>query len=343
LLALWGALLLAFWATTACQGGGQTSGESHFGKTKAFLRICEDGSCGSGDDCVCAVCTVPCAGVEECRRRISGDANDATLPDTIVCRAPFCGDAVNDEATPDVGSVCDVECTEDADCAFLDQDQPESPHFCNAGYCRTLAEPEGPVEVSGDPQAVCPTGMQLLPGSALPGGIGLCLDVTEVTVAAYRTCVEAAECTAPEAGNFLTAGRELHPIHFVSELEAEAYCAFRGGRLPRFEEWQVAASRGGEPGAFPWGTEPPAATDDPPRVCGLGATTTCEGGAFPAGDNTYGHTDLLGNVAEWVVTADGHCLAGGHFESAAEELTTTTCGPAVPADGHTGIRCVRDL
>lgn len=341
---LWGALVLVIGASVACQGGGgQTSGESHFGKTKAFLRICEDGGCGTGDDCVCAVCTVPCEGVGECRRRISGDADDASLPETIVCRAPFCADNVSDEATPDAAAVCDVECTEDADCAFLDQDQPEAPHFCNAGYCRTLAEPDGPVEVSGDPQAVCPEGMQLVPGSVLPSGVGLCFDVAEVTVVAYTACVDAALCREPEAGNYLTAGRELHPVHFVSELDAEAYCAFRGGRLPRFEEWQVAASSGGELGAFPWGSEVPSATDDPPRVCGLGAATTCEVGATLAGDNAYGHSDLLGNVAEWVRTDDGYCLAGGHFESSVAELSTAECAPLTAADEHTGFRCVREL
>lgn len=344
---IWGVLFLLaagiVWLAVGCQGGGQTSGESHFGKTKAFLRICEDGACGSGDECVCAVCTVSCEGVSECRRRISGDAEDSTLPASIVCRGPMCGDNVSDEQTPDQGSVCDVECTEHADCAFLDQDQPEAPHFCNGGYCRTLAEPEGPVDVSGDPRAFCPSGMQLVPGTALPSGIGLCVDVTEVTVEQYTACVDAGACGEPPAGNYLTAGRELHPVDFVSETDAEAFCAFRGGRLPRWEEWQALASSGAGPGAFPWGAEAPAADDDPPRVCGLGATNTCEVGVTTAGDGEWGHSDLLGNVAEWVVAEDGPCLAGGHFESSVEELSTEQCAPAVPADEHTGFRCVREL
>lgn len=321
-----------------CQGP-QNSGESHFGTTKAFLRVCEDGGCGSGDTCVCAVCTVPCEGVAECRRRIGEDVD---LPANIMCRGPMCGDNVNDENNPGAGSVCDVACADDTDCAFLDRDHDGLPHFCNGGFCRTLELPDGPVEVPSEPPVLCPSGMELVPGSALPSGLGLCMDRSEVTVEQYAACVTDGACAEPESGNFLTAGRERHPINFVSEADAEALCAFRGLRLPTLEEWHAAASRGAE-SEYPWGDEVPTVDDDPQRVCGLGLLATCEVESFPAGENAWRHADLAGNVAEWVTTADGHCAAGGSFESAADQLTAESCVAVdMPAAG-VGLRCVRDL
>ncbi len=338
---VWGfavAVLALGTGLTACQGSPSSSGESHFGKTKAFLRICDDGGCGSGDSCVCAVCTVPCSGIEDCRRRIVGDS-DAELPDTIECRAPMCGETTDD--APGAGSVCDVRCVEDADCGFLDEEGAD-PHFCSAGYCRTLELPEGPLEVSADPGDACPAGLGLVPGSALSNGVALCVDVTEVTTEAYGPCVTSGACTEPESGNYLTSGRENHPIHFVTAADAEAFCASRGARLPSFEEWEAVAS-GGEARVYPWGDEEPTVNDLPARVCALSATSTCEVGTHPAGDGAFGQSDLAGNVAEIVTTEDGYCAAGGGFEADAAGLAASSCEPLSLPSALVGFRCVKDL
>lgn len=330
-------------------------GESHFGKTAAFLRLCEDGSCESGDTCSCAVCTVGCSEVADCAERILGkDADPADLPPSVQCRVPACG--VDPALSGDEGpsgaagdSVCDVVCETDADCAFLDEqaraaDQTvETEHFCQAGYCRTLQEPDEPDPNATAPVDVCPAGRLLVPGVAAPDGIGLCMDTTEVTVAQYRSCVEAGDCLEPAAGNFLTAMRDDHPVNFVSLEQAGSYCAFASGRLPSQQEWTSAASGGETLDSFPWGDQLPDASDMPDLSCGLDETATCVVASFPEGDGPYGHSDLAGNVAELVSIDTGVCAAGGSYESEPTELTATSCVTFDAPAATVGFRCLSDL
>jgi formylglycine-generating enzyme required for sulfatase activity len=200
----------------------------------------------------------------------------------------------------------------------------------------------------------CPQGTLLVPGGAFhmgsPDGDGApdehprhavtlspyCIDRTEVTVAAYAACVAAGACSAPAmtvnwssySGNDLKlfnqacngSDRPNHPINCVDWVQAAAYCAWRGGRLPTEAEWEYAA-RGGDDRIHPWGSDPPSARrlnacgaecvaaasrDGIPRKALYDADdgwpTTAPVGSYPEGASPFGVLDMAGNVWEW--TAD---------------------------------------
>ncbi|MBK7536110.1 MAG: SUMF1/EgtB/PvdO family nonheme iron enzyme [Myxococcales bacterium] len=145
---------------------------------------------------------------------------------------------------------------------------------------------------------------------------GFCLDLTEVTVAAYQACVDAGKCTEPdpeagEACNWGASGdppevkRGQHPINCVDQRQAAAYCAWRDARLPTAEEFEWA-QRGGSAGTpYPWGDD-----ELPRRVCSRAnknpdyhrAPVTCPVGSCPYGDSPERVHDLSGNLAEWTAT-----------------------------------------
>ena len=148
------------------------------------------------------------------------------------------------------------------------------------------------------------------------------IDRTEVTVAAYRRCVDLGECKPP---GFATGDakhdRPEFPVSFVSWEDARKYCAFRKARLPTEAEWERAA-RGSTGRRFPWGMlgNPKLANhgaldagsaigpktgliyfgvaDDGDGFAGL-----AEVGSFPSGATPEGIVDLAGNAAEWVEDA----------------------------------------
>jgi hypothetical protein len=122
-----------------------------------------------------------------------------------------------------------------------------------------------------------------------------CLDRTEVTVAAYRACVERGACERPKDEqyhcNYRRSGRENHPINCVTWTQASAFCRARGARLPREAEWEFAARGGAEYRKYPWGDAPPDG-----HACWK-QPHTCAVAEYPAG--AFEIFDLTGNVWEW--------------------------------------------
>jgi len=136
---------------------------------------------------------------------------------------------------------------------------------------------------------------------------------------------------------------ELLPARYVSALAARAYCANLGGSLPSLAQWQQAALWAQDEGyrAFPWGTAPP--TRDRANFAG---DALLPGQSLESGRSWAGVYHLVGNVAEWVLLADGQFgVIGGSFQTSAGQIATAAqeASPARAgaAFADVGFRCVR--
>jgi formylglycine-generating enzyme required for sulfatase activity len=223
----------------------------------------------------------------------------------------------------------------------------------------------------------CPKDMAYVPGGSFRMGdrgdqvtvAGYCLDVTEVTVAAYARCVSAGSCseaalTVDWAGitdqyrasdkycNGDRVDRQDHPVNCVDWNQSDAYCAAQGKRLSTEPEWEWAARGGSKARTYPWGNAAPAG-----QVCwdgegsdlgGGNRYSTCPVGGYAAGDNPQGIHDLAGNVWEWTASFNGSSPArverGGSWDNNdPAELRTALRLNYQPTnrDSHLGFRCAR--
>lgn len=144
-----------------------------------------------------------------------------------------------------------------------------------------------------------------------------CMDETEVTVAAYRTCVEAKHCTLPELNdvncNYTLPNRENHPLNMVTWDQATNFCQLHDKDLPTEAQFEWAAGQGKH--RYPWGNEDPtcengladftpggAPKSDPAGDVGCHGGNTSPVKAHPKGKTTWPDGDIFdlgGNVWEW--------------------------------------------
>lgn len=149
-----------------------------------------------------------------------------------------------------------------------------------------------------------------------------------VTVWHYRRCVDAGGCSAVPAGRCADPSTKLGstserpeadrlPMSCVTVAEAQAYCAWVGGRLPNAAEW-LFATRGNTPSPYPWGDapltcerHPEAKADCCTGDCALPKTHAV--GTHAAGASPSGVNDALLSrgelVAPWADTFFGACAA----------------------------------
>jgi len=136
---------------------------------------------------------------------------------------------------------------------------------------------------------------------------GFFLDRREVTVAEFDACVRVGRCKAPPFARGARRFKQPNfPVTLVTWDDAQAFCAFRGARLPTEAEFERAA-RGPAGRRFPWGQLPNARLANHGRL-GIDLTDDTDGfgelapvGSFNAGRTPDGFLDLAGNAAEWVL------------------------------------------
>lgn len=156
-----------------------------------------------------------------------------------------------------------------------------------------------------------------------------------------------------------------HPVTEVTWYGAQAYCNWRGGRLPTEAEWEKAARWNPETGEvtrYPWGDQPP--NDALANFAG-GIRKTVSVGSFPVGASLLGVYDMAGNVFEWVqdwfspdyykldavlnpqgpVDGTEKVVRGGSWGDFSFILRAANRGHALPkaAFNFVGFRCVKDV
>ena len=160
----------------------------------------------------------------------------------------------------------------------------------------------------------------------------------------------------PETGQHLPAPEKLkHPVVGVNLRSACLYALSLGCRLPTEAEW-CAMAAGKDLRAYPWGEkyEPERCND---REAGNKDTTPI--GSHPKGRGPFGHYDVAGNVAEWLMTYesgksvdpaaienDGNAVVrGGSFEDSKKNVQTGWVWlkrAIYDRDSTTGFRLAKD-
>ncbi len=128
------------------------------------------------------------------------------------------------------------------------------------------------------------------------------IDKFEVTNEMYDACVYAVECRKPQklgsvkqVTYFANPVFANYPVLYVDWKMANAYCAWRGARLPTEAEWEKAA-RSTDERIYPWGNEELDCSFANAAGC-VGDTTKVD--QYEKGQSPYGLFDMAGNVWEW--------------------------------------------
>jgi len=175
--------------------------------------------------------------------------------------------------------------------------------------CLSLAP--GVVAAASAPGMVSvPAGVAIL-GDALPTGLSgpapypveaFWIDRFEVTNAEYASFSQKTGHPPALFHDDPDFNAPDQPVTGVNWMDAAAYCAWAGKRLPQELEWEAAA-RGTDGRLYPWGAEFRA------ENAHLSGVKPVSIRAFEADESPLGARGMAGNVSEWV--SDTRTVRGG--------------------------------
>lgn len=128
------------------------------------------------------------------------------------------------------------------------------------------------------------------------------IDQYEVTTAQYAEFLRTGQQTPPwQWETVILARHGDRPVIGVSWQDAEAYCRWKGKRLPTEAEWEKSA-RGTDGRSYPWGNQTP--TNQRANFA-LGARFSYDlvlapVASHPQGRSPFGLHHMTGNAYEWV-------------------------------------------
>ncbi len=172
---------------------------------------------------------------------------------------------------------------------------------------------------------------------------GYWIDVYPTTNADYARFIDATGHPPPRhwSSGRCPAGRDRHPVVWITWRDANEYAAWAGKELPSAHQWEKCA-RGPHGAIYPWGNAPTAAKCNL-RESGIGSTTPVD--RYHSGVSVYGAYDMCGNIWEWLETESDpgrHELKGSAFTSPFRRAAPASFNDASAdmADDDTGFRCV---